>query len=144
MPAAALLLCLVVGVSDGDTITVRCGEADQQKVRLSQIDAPEKAMAYGQRSKQALSDLIYKRTVELHPAKKDRYGRTVADVLVDGQSVQWKMVADGWAHCYVQYVTDQACYGYQDAARAAKRGLWADPDPVQPWEWRKAKRAAKK
>lgn len=136
MSTTALLLCLVVGVHDGDTLTVRCGQSDQMKIRLSQIDAPELRQPYGAASKRALSDMVYGKTIELRPLKKDRYGRTVGEIVESGHDIQWEMIKRGWAHCYVQYVTDDACYGYQDQAREAHRGLWADPHPVNPWEWR--------
>ena len=134
-------LCLVVGVSDGDTITARCGTPgvyDQIKVRLSAIDAPESKQAFGQRSKQALSALCYMTEATITPKTKDRYGRTVADVQCRGQDAARHMVAGGWAWYYTRYGKGyEHLAGIEAEARAARRGLWVEPGAVEPWEWRK-------
>jgi endonuclease YncB( thermonuclease family) len=139
--------CLVVGVTDGDTIKARCGASgayEQVKVRIAAIDAPEKAQPYGQRSKEALSQLCFKQEAEIAPRNKDRYGRTVADVTCKGQDVARIMVAGGWAWVYDRYteIGDAPLYKAQDVAQAARKGLWCDPTPVAPWEWRKTRRGA--
>lgn len=136
MSAAALLLCLVVGVHDGDTITVRCGQSDQQKIRLAEIDAPELRQPFGRAAKQMLSDGVYGLQVQIEPLKLDRYGRTVARVYVEGQEVEWGLVEAGLAWCYEKYLTQPECRRYQDDAKADKRGVWSDPKSVPPWEWR--------
>jgi endonuclease YncB( thermonuclease family) len=124
-------------VSDGDTIKVRCGEGDQLTIRLSGIDAPEKAQPYGQRSKEALSALCYQVQATITPKTKDRYGRTVADVECRGKDAGAEQVRTGMAWVYVKYAKGyEALYPLQDAAKAAKLGLWADPAPEPPWEWR--------
>ena len=136
----ALFLATVIGVSDGDTITVL---RDQQpvKVRLAEIDAPEKKQPFGTRAKQALSDLVYKREVEIEAqAKPDRYGRTLAKVYVNGQLVNAQMVQLGLAHCYTAYLKGDWCPALQRQAEAADVGLWVDPRPVAPWDWRKHSR----
>ena len=135
-----ILLCLVVGISDGDTIKVRCGDGPQERVRIAEIDAPERKQPFGTKSKQALSDLIYMKHVELLVSDRDRYGRIVARVLIDGKDAGFAQVSSGMAWCYDAYVKDRACYMHQDAARAARAGLWSDEAPMQPWEWRKARR----
>lgn len=134
--ATAAVLCLVVGISDGDTIKVRCGQAPEQKVRLAQIDAPEKAQPFGQRAKQHLSDLVYKRQVELVDHGQDRYGRTLGTVRLEGQDINWRMVNDGLAWCYLKYLRDKGCLTIESAARDAGRGLWHDQGPIAPWVWR--------
>lgn len=130
-------ICKVFGVSDGDTIKVRCGQGEQTTIRLAGIDAPEKNQAFGQRSMQALSDLCYQVPAVITPKTKDRYGRTVADVECDGRDAGAEQVRSGMAWVYVKYARGyEALYPLQDAARAAHAGLWADPAPDPPWEWR--------
>lgn len=136
MSASALLLCLVVGVHDGDTIAVRCGQSDQVKIRLAEIDAPELRQPFGKASKRAMSDAVYGKTVGIEPMKKDRYGRTVAHVYVNGAEVEWGLVEAGLAWCYEKYLTQPECHKYQDNAKADRRGVWSDPESVPPWEWR--------
>ncbi|MBL8309474.1 MAG: thermonuclease family protein [Burkholderiales bacterium] len=134
---------LVVGVSDGDTITVLDESKTQHKIRLAGIDAPEKKQAFGQRSKEHLSDLVYRKTVTVEGNKTDRYGRTVGKVLVDGVDANLEQVKAGFAWHYKQYQreqkkADRALYSAaEDEAREAKRGLWRDPSPTPPWEFRK-------
>lgn len=139
---SAALLCLVVGVSDGDTLTARCGEPgtyEQVKVRLSAIDAPEKAQPFGQRSRQHLADLCFRQQAKITPKTKDRYGRTVADVECRGQDAGQEQVRAGLAWFYVRYGKGyEHLPAVEREARAAPRGLWADPAPVEPWQWRRA------
>lgn len=142
--AAAALVCLVVGITDGDTIKVRCGEPgayEEVKVRLSAIDAPEKKQSFGNRSREALSGLCFNESAQVQRVSGDRYGRTVANVQCKGQDVGRFMVSGGWAWVYDKYSRGhEYLYPLQDEARAANRGLWADKDATPPWEWRKAAR----
>ena len=142
----AALICLIVGIADGDTLTARCeAQADQPaqtlKIRLAEIDAPEKGQAFGNRSKQHLSDVCFKKQAEVRPQTTDRYGRTVARVICDGTDANAEQVRAGMAWVFDKYVTDRGLYAVQDEARAARRGLWADREPVAPWEWRARKSA---
>lgn len=141
MPAAigTIMLCLVVGISDGDTLTAKC-EGTQIKVRLAEIDAPEKRQAFGTRSKQALSDMCFQREAELRVVNHDRYGRTVARVKCDSIDANAEQVRLGMAWVYDKYVEDASLYQLQDEARAAKRGLWLYFEPTPPWEFRKVVR----
>ena len=130
----------VVGVMDGDTITVLVGR-EQRRVRLAGVDAPEKGQAFGQRSKQALSQMIFGREVTVVSTGKDRYGRTLGIVrLMDGSSVNERLVENGWAWHYPRYSNDRRLSELESRARASRRGLWADPRPVAPWDFRKAHR----
>lgn len=129
------------GVHDGDTITVRCGEGEQIKIRFAEIDAPELRQPFGQASKQALSDLIFGKDVDIQAQTVDRYGRTVALVLVGGVPAQRLMLQSGYAWCYTRYSKQVWCAGDETVARSRKRGLWSKPHPVAPWEYRKAKKA---
>jgi endonuclease YncB( thermonuclease family) len=136
----------VVGVADGDTITVLDAGRQQHKIRLEGIDAPEKAQAFGQRSKQSLSDLVYGQAVVVDTHKTDRYGRHVGKVLLNGGDVNLEQVSRGLAWHYKAYAReqtddDQVNYAAaEEGARNARRGLWRDSAPTPPWEWRKGRR----
>lgn len=129
----------VVGVSDGDTITM-LKEREQVKVRLVEIDAPEKRQAFGNRSKQALSQLVHGKQVEIKKYGTDRYGRTLGRVYQSGLDVNAEMVRLGMAWVYVKYAKDKGLYQIEAEAREQRRGLWADKEPVAPWEWRRARK----
>lgn len=109
------LLCLIVGISDGDTLTARC-EAQTVKIRLAEIDAPEKAQPFGSRSKQSLSDLCFKAQAEVKPQSKDRYGRTVARVNCDGIDASLHQSSAGFAWAYTKYLTDPSLPPWQAIA----------------------------
>ncbi len=136
MSAAAALLCLVVGVTDGDTIKVRCGDEPQERIRLVEIDAPEKRQPYGHKAKEALSDLIYNKEITVVRKGTDRYKRTLGQLSLDGVDINRQMVREGYAWCYRQYLKDKSCLQDEAEAREAKKGLWQDPDPQPPWEFR--------
>jgi endonuclease YncB( thermonuclease family) len=133
-----ILMCLVVGVADGDTLTVLCNGSKQVKIRLSEIDAPEKRQPFGNRSKQSLSVMCLQKKAKIKPQTKDRYGRTVARVICDGVDANEEQIKRGMAWVYDKYVRDQSLYSIQDKARASKIGLWADNKPIKPWEYRRA------
>lgn len=136
-----MLLCLVVGISDGDTLTARCdGIQEQVKVRLAEIDAPEKKQPWGGRSKQALSEMCFMKKAELRVVTRDRYGRTVATVVCDGTNANREQVRRGMAWVYDKYVKDASLYDVQREAMGARLGLWHDTVPVSPWEWRKGRK----
>ncbi len=126
----------VVGVSDGDTITVLDSNKHHVKVRLAQIDAPEKKQDYGQASKKALSAAVFNKDVMIEVETIDHYKRTVGKVLVDGIDANLGQVNTGMAWVYRQYAKDQAYYTAEDTAKAAKVGLWSKPNPTPPWEYR--------
>ncbi len=126
----------VVAVADGDTITVM-RDLVPVKLRLLEIDAPEKKQAFGARSKQSLSDLCFNKTATLIAKGRDRYGRTLARVSCEGVDANAEQVRRGMAWVYDRYVTDRALYAVQTEARDAGRGLWSDPDAVPPWQWRR-------
>ncbi|WP_276496573.1 thermonuclease family protein [Pontibacter litorisediminis] len=131
----------VVGVKDGDTIVLlRNGE--EVTVRLYGVDTPEKNQAYGQRAKQYTSDLVYGKTVRLIINNKDRYGRTVGTIILpDGRSLNEELVRNGFAWHYKEYSKDQNLANAEVDARRFKRGLWQDPNPVAPWDFRKSQRS---
>lgn len=132
----------IVSVADGDTVTLLDGEKRQQKVRLDGIDAPEKGQAFGDRSKQSLSELAYGRDARADCQKTDKYRREVCKVYVDGGDVGLDQIKRGMAWHFKRYESEQRPEdrrAYADAeveARKAKRGLWRDPQPVPPWDFR--------
>jgi len=130
-------MCLVIGVADGDTLTVLCNGSKQVKIRLSEIDAPEKRQPFGNRSMQSLSGMCLQKKAKIKPQTKDRYGRTVARVICDGIDANEEQVKRGMAWVYDKYVRDRNLYPIQDKARVSKIGLWADSNPIKPWEYRR-------
>lgn len=136
----AILVCLVIAITDGDTLTARCGEPgayEQVTVRISAIDAPEKRQAFGQVSRQHLAKLCFEQVATITPRTHDRYGRTVGDVECQGQDVATEQVRSGMAWFYVKYGKGyEHLRGLETEAREARRGLWAQ-EAVAPWEWRR-------
>lgn len=153
---AETLFGRVIGVSDGDTVTVLDADKESSRVRLAGIDAPEKKQPFGDRSKQALRALVFAKHVEVEWHKRDRYDRLIGKILVARPKgdcaddrcpktldVSLSQIEAGLAWHYRQYAKEQANedrmrYSQaEDTARAKRLGLWSDRDPVPPWEWRK-------
>ena len=136
-----ILFCLVVGITDGDTIKARCGEPgayQEVKVRLIAIDAPERGQDFGQRSKEALNDICYKQEAQITVYYTDRYGRKVAEVVCGLINANAYQVVNGYAWVYPRYAKDhEYLYQLQDIAQEKKLNIWSQPNPVPPWEWRK-------
>lgn len=143
---AAELVGRVVGVSDGDTLTLLVGEQDSYKVRLSGIDAPEKNQLYGMVSKKHLSDQVLGKTVSVLWEKQDKYGRVVGRVMVNDEDVCLAQIRSGMAWHYKAYATEQPQalrQSYSEAeleARSKRVGLWQDPHPIAPWDFRHPER----
>ena len=152
---AAVLLCIsaslnastlqgrVVGVADGDTITVLDANNKPYKIRLQGIDAPEKAQAFGNKSKQSLHRLVHSKQVTIEFQKKDKYGRTVGKVVINGLDVCLEQIKLGMAWHYLQYASEQSkedreTYAQaEQAAQFQQIGLWKDKNTIPPWEFRK-------
>ena len=141
----AALVCLVVGISDGDTLTARCPTSDaahpfiQVKVRLAEIDAPESGQPFGRRAKDHLSTLCFEAQATIRQTARDRYGRMVARVECRGKDANMEMVKAGMAWAYTKYQTDPAFPRAELAARQAGVGMWADSTPAaqtSPWQFR--------
>lgn len=137
----------VVGVSDGDTITVRfLKSGKQERIRLATIDAPELGQHYGVPSKRSLSDMVFGKRVKIVEMDRDQYGRIVAEVFAGGRNINLDQVRKGFAWHYKKYQRQQTenMRRLYDAAEVAARreriGLWRDQNPVPPWEWRNASR----
>lgn len=138
----------VVRVSDGDTVNVLREHADgskeQVRVRLASIDAPERRQAFGTRSRQLLAELVFDRTVRVEEQGRDRYGRVIGVLHVDGSNANQAMVRAGLAWAYRQYLNDSTMVRLETGAKRARRGLWADADAMAPWEFRRAETARQK
>lgn len=151
-PAWADFTGRVVGVSDGDTITVR-RDKEQVRIRLAGIDAPEKAQAFGNVAKKQMSDMVFDKEVRVNDRKKDKYGRTIGRVWVASSECQesdcpktldagMALLTLGLAWHYKNYEKEQPeeereQYSFAETeARGRKAGLWSDADPMPPWEWR--------
>jgi endonuclease YncB( thermonuclease family) len=132
-----------VGVTEGDTIRVLTAKQQLIKVRVAFIDCPEARQPFGTRAKQAMSRLVFDKDVELAPHATDRYGRLVAMVYVDGIDAGFELLTAGMAWPYYRYLAQapaevQASYSAAGGrARDQRVGLWVDPEPIAPWQWRK-------
>lgn len=137
--AGAALLCFVIAVADGDTLTARCGTPgayQQVKVRLAEIDAPERGQPFGDSSRQHLANLCFHKAAHIRPQTSDRFGRTVARVECEGTDANGEQVRAGMAWAYTRYLTDPSIAQLEEQTRGARAGLWADPSPTPPWDWR--------
>lgn len=123
----------VTSVQDGDTIEI-LRNTRPERIRLYGIDCPEKGQAYGNRAKQEISALVFGKEVTLQTYGKDKYKRILADVLLPGgTNVNHELVKEGWCWWYQKYAQEDAeLQQLEQDARDAKRGLWADPQPVPP------------
>ena len=128
----------VVGVKDGDTVVLLTAAKEEITVRLSEIDAPERKQAFGTVSRTFLSNLIFGKEVKLEKLGKDRYGRTLGFIyLRNGTNVNVEMVKNGMAWQYEKYSKSVVLKKAQASAKSMKAGLWRDPYPVAPWEFRR-------
>jgi endonuclease YncB( thermonuclease family) len=134
--------CKVVKVTDGDTVHVLDRSTERHKIRLSGIDAPEKSQAFGNKSTNNLASYIAGKSIEVEYDKRDRYGRIVGKLLLNGQDINLQQVKDGFAWHYKHYQKeqsklDQVLYGSAEIEARNKRiGLWSVP-ALPPWEYRK-------
>jgi endonuclease YncB( thermonuclease family) len=144
--SAATIQGKVVSVADGDTVTVLDAQKTQHKIRLQGIDAPERAQAYGNKSKQSLHEMVHGKEVTINYQQKDKYGRVVGKILLNNTDVCLEQVKRGMAWHYKQYANqqpkeDRETYTLaEQQAKADSKGLWQDKQPVPPWEFRKQNR----
>lgn len=133
----------VVRVADGDTVSVLDERNMQHKVRLFGIDTPEQNQPYGNAAKKALLDLVSQETVGVVVVTTDSYGRKVGTLYHDGVNINVAMVASGYAWWYQHFAPyERKLAASEQQARDARIGLWADPHPVPPWDWRRGQRNA--
>lgn len=141
LPAITLadIQCKALAITDGDTFSCLTAQHQQIKVRLAEIDTPERRQPYGEKAKQALADLVHGKQVSLQVVDKDRYKRTVARVHQGSVDVGRELVNRGAAWVYRQYNRDKSLLLVEASAKAARRGLWALPEAqqIEPWNWRR-------
>lgn len=139
-PALAQASARVVEVIDGDTVRVRMG-AETVTVRLEGIDCPEATQPWAARARQFTARALGK-AATVHPRTRDAYGRTVARIHVEGADLSLELLRAGLAWHFKRYNQEPELARLEAEARAARRGLWADRDPIPPWEWRNAPAAS--
>lgn len=136
----------VVGISDGDTLTLLDASKTQHRIRLDGIDAPERTQLHGQQARQSLAALAHGRAARADCPKIDRYGRAVCRVIIDGVDVGLEQIRRGFAWHYAKYAheqraVDRASYARAESeARSAHAGLWSFDNPVPPWDYRRTTR----
>jgi len=135
----------VVSVADGDTITILT-DNKQTRIRLAEIDTPEKNQPYGKKAKKALSDFIFGKTVHIEVETIDRYGRTIGTIFLNDLNINKEMVKAGHAWVYVRYAKDKILFALEKNAKENQLGLWALPEGerIAPWQWRRGKRSIEK
>ncbi len=129
----------MVKIADGDTLTILV-DAQQLNIRLSDIDTPERKQPFGTKAKQALSELAFGKQARVVEVTTDRYGRIVGRVFVGDIDVNRELVAEGFAWVYRKYSNDVELLRLEAEAKQKGLGLWADPNPIPPWEWRRGRR----
>jgi micrococcal nuclease len=134
----------VVKITDGDTVTVLDGSNTQHKIRLAGIDAPEKGQPFGTKARENLAGKMFGQVVHVEVVDVDRYRREVGRIYLGERFINAEMVRDGFAWRYPQYDRPGEFTAAEADAHEHRRGLWADPNPVPPWEWRRAKRQTSK
>lgn len=134
----------VIRVADGDTLTILTANQQQQRIRLAEIDSPERRQPWGGQAKRALSALTLGKSIRLSVHDIDRYGRIVAIIYVDGHDINAEMVRRGHAWVYRRYLKRPALIAMEEEARRQRQGLWALPpsERMAPWQWRQRERDA--
>jgi endonuclease YncB( thermonuclease family) len=129
---------LVIGIADGDTFTLLTPDRRQIKIRVAEIDAPERGQPYASRSRQQLADLIFQKDLSVRVQVVDRYDRVVGRPVIGDMDVTVEMIRSGAAWVYRTYSDDVQLYELERQARDERRGLWDLPesDRLSPWQWR--------
>lgn len=140
---AATITGRVTAIADGDSFTLTDARQRSTRVRIQGVDAPERRQSFSYASRKSLSDMLYGRTIVVVINKEDQYGRIVGKVMVEGRDAGLQQIRSGLAWFYVHYAnemssSDRAAYvAAQRDARAARRGLWSEKDPIPPWRFRR-------
>jgi len=130
----------VIKIADGDTLTLLTSSNQQVKVRLAGIDTPERKQPFGNRAKQALSNLAFQKQALVEVETIDRYGRTIGVVFVGSKNLNAELVKQGMAWVYRKYTDDERLYVLESRAKKERLGLWLQENPVPPWDWRRGRR----
>ncbi|MCP0913241.1 thermonuclease family protein [Legionella sp. 27cVA30] len=128
---------LVIKIADGDTLTILTPKKEQVKIRLTEIDAPEKKQAFGNVSRQSLAKICFRKNAVINYEKVDRYKRILGRVYCNGVDANAEQIHRGMAWVYDKYVTNKSLYKLQLEAQQSKAGLWADQYAMPPWNFRK-------
>lgn len=142
--AQTSISCKVVSISDGDSFTCLTPAKKNIKVRMNQIDAPERQQDFGNAARRKLSEMIYLKNVRLTSYGKDKYKRVLAEVFVNNQNINQKMVESGYAWAYREYLQSEKYLSLEQQARNNLLGLWSQPNPIYPSDFRKQKTGQKK
>ena len=135
------MLGKVVGITDGDTLTLLVGRT-QHKIRLAEIYTPERGQDWGTRARQALADKVFQENVNVDVVDVDRYDRLVGKIWLGDRDINRELVREGHAWVYRRYLNDESMLEDEAHAKAEQLGLWSLADPVAPWEWRRGKRTS--
>ncbi len=130
----------VVAIADGDTLTVLDAAKTQHKIRLEGIDTPESNQAFGSVARKSLADKVFRESVHVEWREKDRYGRTLGHVFLGNRWINKELVAEGMAWHYKEYNKDRGLAEAETQAKQKRVGLWADAEPIPPWEYRRGVR----
>jgi endonuclease YncB( thermonuclease family) len=131
----------VTTITDGDTFKLLKKDSTLIRVRIANIDCPERKQPYSKKAKQFTSDAIFGKNIEISVLKKDRYGRFIANVFYDNKkNLSKELLKAGYAWHYVKYSNDSTLQVVEDVARKNKAGLWQDPNAIAPWQWRSNKK----
>ncbi|MFA7351673.1 MAG: thermonuclease family protein [Methylotenera sp.] len=133
---AEVLSGKIIRVTDGDTVVILTDGHQQIKIRLNAIDAPEKKQAFGNKSKESLANLCAGKDATVNVGGVDKYGRTIGELFCQGKSANVHQVENGFAWVYRKYSNDANLIALEAEAKLNGRGLWFDPDPVAPWDFR--------
>ena len=129
-----------MGVTDGDTLKLLV-DNQQYKIRLAEIDTPEKGQPWGKNATKALSEKVFREEVRIGVIDTDRYGRLIGRIWLDGRDINRELVAEGHAWVYRRYMTDHSLLEDEESARSNQIGLWSLDNPIPPWDWRRGGRA---
>ncbi|MEN3323690.1 thermonuclease family protein [Mariniflexile soesokkakense] len=134
----------VVAIADGDTFKLLDKDSKLHKIRVANIDCPERKQPFSTKAKKFTSDAIFNKTVKINILRTDRYGRLIGDVIYNGSlNLSEELLKKGLAWHYVKYSKDPKLQSLENDARSKKNGLWQDPTSVAPWEWRANKKKIK-
>ncbi len=128
-------------ITDGNTFKLLTKDSLLVRVRVANIDCPERKQPFSKRAKQFVSDAIFDKPVIIHVLKKDRYGRYISNVVYnDSLNLSHELLKYGLAWHYVKYSKDTILQNFEDQARLKKEGLWKDENAIAPWVWRDYKK----
>ena len=131
----------VVAITDGDTFKLLKEDSTLIRVRVANIDCPERKQPFSKRAKQFTSDAIFGKSVTLEVLKKDRYRRLISNVIYDDTLIlSQELIKKGLAWHYLKYSKDSLLQSLHDTAKANKIGLWQDENVIAPWDWRDVKK----